>query len=291
MMIYELKNDYLTVRVSSVGSELQSIKNNQGLEYVWQSDENVWPRQAPILFPIVGRLKDDHYFVDGKEYKMTQHGFARDQEFTLISNDDDKLVLQLTDNAESKKIYPFKFQLTVTYELNKNNISVFYEVKNISDDKTLYFSIGAHPGFKAPIEDKFDYEDYSLKFSPKMKRNTIPISGHYADVKNKVVVENQDFVLTREAFKDDAIVYELESSTNICLSDKNKEHKLIFNTGNAKYVGLWSTYPVEGKFVCIEPWWGLADTPESNNQYVEKKAINKLDPKDNFEAYYSISVE
>lgn len=291
MMIYELKNDYLTVRVSSIGSELQSIKNNQGLEYVWQSDKNVWPRQAPILFPIVGRLKDDHYFVDGKEYKMTQHGFARDQEFTLISNDDDELVFQLTDNAESKKIYPFKFQLTVTYKLNENNISVFYEVKNISDIKTLYFSIGAHPGFNAPVEDKLNYEDFNLKFSPKMERNMIPVSGHYADVKNKVVVENQDFDLTRQAFKDDAIVYELESSTNICLSDENKEHKLIFNTGNAKYVGLWSTYPVKGNFVCIEPWWGLADTPESNNQYVEKKAINKLDPKDNFEAYYSISAE
>jgi len=290
-MRYELKNNFLTVQVSSIGSELQSIKNGSGLEYVWQAAKDVWPRQAPILFPIVGRLNDDHYYVDGKEYKMTQHGFARDQEFTLISNTDSKLVLQLKDNEESHKIYPYKFELTVTYLLNKNNVSVSYVVKNIDQDKLLYFSIGAHPGFKVPMDKKLSYEDFKVEFSPKEKRVTIPVAGHSADVNNRHETETQDFDLNRGAFKKDAIVYELTSATDISVTSPLTNHKVIFNTGNAKYVGLWSTYPTEGKFLCIEPWWGLADTPESDGQFISKKAINKLNSNEEFEAHYSVNIE
>ncbi|WP_338232359.1 aldose 1-epimerase family protein [Companilactobacillus muriivasis] len=290
-MRYELKNEFLTVQVSSIGSELQSIKNVSGLEYVWQVDKDVWPRQAPILFPIVGRLNDDHYYVEGREYKMTQHGFARDQEFTLISNTDSKLVLRLKDNEESHKIYPYKFELTVTYLLNGINVSVSYVVKNIDQNKVLYFSIGAHPGFKVPMDEKLSYEDFKIGFSPKEKRVTIPVAGHSADVRNSHETANQDFNLNREAFKKDALIYELTSATDISLTSPSTDHKVIFNTGNAKYVGLWSTYPTEGKFICIEPWWGLADTPESDGQFISKKAINKLESNDEFEAHYSINIE
>lgn len=290
-MQYELKNEFLNVKVSSTGSELQSIKNSEGLEYVWQVDKDIWPRQAPILFPIVGRLNDDHYYVDGKEYKMTQHGFARDEEFTLISSTDSKLVLQLKDSDFSHTIYPYKFKLTVTYTLKEKNISVSYVVKNIDEGKTMYFSIGAHPGFRVPVDESLNYEDFCLKFGPKESRTMIPITGHSADVKNSREIKEQDFNLSRDKFKNDAIVYELKSPTDITLGSQLTNHKVIFNTGNSKYIGLWSTYPVEGKFVCIEPWWGLADTPESDNQYINKYAINKLQPEADFEAYYSINIE
>lgn len=291
MMKYELKNDYLKVQISSIGSELQSIKNQDGLEYVWQVDKKIWPRQAPILFPIVGRLNGDFYIMDDQKYQMTQHGFARDEEFQLVAKTNSKLVLRLLDNDFSHKIYPFKFELTVTYILNGPNISVSYVVKNRDKTKDLYFSIGAHPGFRVPTDRSLNYDDFSLNFSPNQERIRIPISGHSADVENKYPVSEQNFKLTRKSFKDDAIVYELDSSTDVILESDNSKNKVIFNTGNAKFVGLWSTYPAEGKFVCIEPWWGLADTPESNNQLVEKNAINKLEPESEFEAHYSIGIE
>ena len=289
-MQYELKNDFLTVKVSSVGAELQSIRDSSDLERIWQSDENIWPRQAPILFPIVGRLKDDHYYVDGKEYKMTLHGFARDEEFTLISSEESELALKLTDNEFSHKIYPYKFEIEVIYRLKEKELSVSYIVKNIDNKKDLYFSIGAHPGFVVPFQKKLKYDDFEITFSPQKSRKMVPMVDHYADLNNKYDVPNQDFRLSREKFKDDALVYELDDSTDITIKSEHVKKEVIFNTGNAKYVGLWSTYPKEGNFVCIEPWWGIDDTLNSDNQYEHKAGINKLVPEESFKAHFSVKI-
>jgi galactose mutarotase-like enzyme len=289
-MQYELKNDFLTVKVSSVGAELQSIRDSGNLEYIWQSDEDIWPRQAPILFPIVGRLKNDHYYVDNKEYKMTLHGFARDEEFTLVSNEESKLVLKLTDNEFSHKIYPYKFELDVIYKLKEKELSVSYVVKNIDNKETLYFSIGAHPGFAVPFQKELKYSDFEIIFNPQKNRKMIPMKDHYADINNKYDVSNQNFQLSREKFKDDALVYELDGPTNIAIESNSIKKKIIFNTGNAKYVGLWSTYPKNGEFVCIEPWWGIDDTLDSDNQYEHKEGINKLVPEESFKAYFSMKI-
>ena len=292
MTVYQLKNDFLTVKVNSFGAELNSITNNEDSEFIWQADPEVWKRHAPVLFPIVGRLKDDHYFVYGKEYQMSQHGFARDQEFELDSQTDTKLVLSLTTSAASLEKYPYHFKLRIVYQLIKDTIQVSYLVDSMEESEDMYFSIGAHPGFNVPFDRGLNFEDYKVQVAPAESRTRIPLVGSQVDLNNEVKVENQDFNMSREYFVDDAVIYRLNEPAEVTIDSDKSGHRVILDTGNAKFFGMWSTYPNDnGKFMCIEPWWGIADKVDSDNDFKNKYAINKLAPKEQFEAYYSISIK
>ena len=292
MTVYQLKNDFLTVKVNSFGAELNSITNNEDSEFIWQADPEVWKRHAPVLFPIVGRLKDDHYFVDGKEYQMSQHGFARDQEFELDSQTDTKLVLSLTTSAASLEKYPYHFKLRIVYQLIKDTIQVSYLVDSMEESEDMYFSIGAHPGFNVPFDKGLNFEDYKVQVAPAEARTRIPLVGSQVDLNNEDKVENQDFNMSREYFVDDAVIYRLNEPAEVTIDSDKSSHRVILDTGNAKFFGMWSTYPNDnGKFMCIEPWWGIADKVDSDNDFKNKYAINKLAPKEQFEAYYSISIK
>ncbi|KRK91828.1 aldose 1-epimerase family protein [Companilactobacillus futsaii] len=292
MTVYQLKNDYLTLKVNSLGAEMNSITNNEDSEFIWQADKNVWGRHAPVLFPIVGRLKDDHYFVDGKEFNMTQHGFARDQEFSLDSQTDSKLVLSLTTSEASLEKYPYHFKLRIIYQLVKDTVQISYLVDSLEENDDMYFSIGAHPGFSVPFDKGLKFEDYKVSIDPAETRTHIPIDNHLIDLNGEKKVENQNFDMTRDYFVDDAVVYRLNDPAEVTIYSDKSDHKLTLDTGNAKFFGMWSTYPDDnGKFMCIEPWWGLADKTDSDNNFKNKYAINKLAPKEQFEAYFSISVK
>ena len=137
----QIKNNKLTVTVSKHGAELQSIKDANGKEYLWQADPKFWDRHSPILFPIVCGLWEDKYRVNGKEYKLGRHGFARDTDFKLIAQGDNQLVYGLNDSAETFKDYPFHFNLAVSYKIVENKIKVVWHVEN-TDNKEIYFQIG-----------------------------------------------------------------------------------------------------------------------------------------------------
>ncbi|KRN98377.1 aldose 1-epimerase family protein [Companilactobacillus kimchiensis] len=292
MTVYQLKNDFLTVKINSLGAEMNSIQNTEDSEFIWQADPKVWGRHAPVLFPIVGRLQDDHYFVDGKEYKMTQHGFARDQDFALDSQTDTKLVLSLTTSEASLEKYPYHFKLRIVYQLIKDTLQISYLVDSMEESEDMYFSIGAHPGFTVPFDKGLNYEDYKVQIEPAESRTHIPIVDHLVDLNGEKKVENQNFSLTRDYFVDDAVVYRLNEPAEVQIKSDKSDHKITLDTGNAKFFGMWSTYPDDnGKFMCIEPWWGLADKTDTDNNLKNKYAINKLAPKEQFEGYFSISVK
>ncbi|WP_334352788.1 aldose 1-epimerase family protein [Companilactobacillus sp. HBUAS56257] len=292
MTVYQLKNDFLTVKIESLGAEIISVTNKDGVEFIWQANPNVWGRHAPVLFPIVGRLKDNHYFVDDQEYHMTQHGFARDQEFSLDSQSDSQLVLSLTTSEKSLEKYPYHFKLRVVYQLVKGTLQISYLVDSLEQSQEMYFSIGAHPGFAVPFEKGVNYEDFKVSVDPKETRTLIPINGETGniDLNNEEKVDNQDFDLKHDAFVNDAIVYRLNEPTQVTIASPKSDRQVILDTGNAKFFGMWSSYPTEGNFMCIEPWWGVADKSDTDNQLKTKYGINHLAPGEQFEAYYSISV-
>ena len=152
-MNYEIKNEYIKAKIKSFGAELNSLqKIDDSLDYIWQGDKEFWARHSPILFPIVGRLKNDSYFYKNQKYNMTQHGFARDKEFALVKNEVDFLEFKLCSDEKSLEIYPFSFELYLSYKLEKNSLIVSYKVINKSDDKML-FSIGAHPAFNWTLKE------------------------------------------------------------------------------------------------------------------------------------------
>ncbi|WP_129044911.1 aldose 1-epimerase family protein [Companilactobacillus metriopterae] len=289
MGLYEIKNDFLTANINSLGAEVYSVKNESGTEFIWQAEQDVWGRHAPILFPVVGRLKDDYYKVDGNDYQMGQHGFARDREFEVTSQTETMLEFTLEYDDESLTSYPYKFSLKVVYQLIKDSLQISYLVDSLESEKIMNFSVGAHPGFNIPFDNQLEYEDYQIKLEPQETLNRIPLKESNIDLSKEFSVDNQNEHLTHDLFKNDAIIYRLNNPLVISISSEQSEHSITLDTGNAKFVGLWSQYPSEGNFVCIEPWWGIADKVDTDHNLETKYGINKLNPKERFEAYYSIS--
>ena len=165
-MDYQIKNNNLTVTISNQGAEVQSVRdNNSQREFIWQADPKVWGRHAPVLFPIVGRLKDDQYQYDGQTYHLGQHGFARDSVFEIKDHEDETITFVLRANEKTLAKYPFNFELEVKYSLEENSLKEEFIVKNL-DDKTMIFGIGGHPGFNLPTNEKISKEDYYFKFTP-----------------------------------------------------------------------------------------------------------------------------
>ncbi|WP_125571678.1 aldose 1-epimerase family protein [Lacticaseibacillus songhuajiangensis] len=286
----KIENEFLTAEINLHGAELSSlVAKADGTEYMWQADPAVWARHAPVLFPIVGALKDDQYTYQDKTYHMTRHGFARDLDFAVAAQSADQVSLVLTDNDETHAKYPFAFKLTLTYKLDGQNLHVGYKVENPADDKML-FSIGAHPAFRMPLSAGRKFEDFSLDFEPAKTRTRVGLQGKYADFANGKPVDENHTPLTRELFKGDALIYVLDGDkTKLSLSSPDDEHGVSLTVKDAPYVGVWSNYPTPGDFCCIEPWWGVADEPSADGQLEHKRGIRELAGGKSFEAGFTIS--
>jgi len=289
-MTVELKNEYLTVQINEAGAELSSVKASDGLEYMWQADPKFWGRHAPVLFPIVGRLKDDQYTVAGQAYPMGQHGFARDHDFRVVSQTDTTATLELTDSAETRKIYPFAFRLRLHYTLTDHELTVGYDVHNPAN-QDLYFSIGGHPAFNVPLAaPEGDLANYQVTVAPKQTYRHIPLKAPYNDIANSTTMDlTKPLPLTRELFKDDAVILDLKhQETTLLLSSDLNDHGVAMTIDDAPYVGMWSPYPKQAPFVCLEPWWGIADNVDADGQFSHKMGINQLAAKQTFNAHYAV---
>lgn len=286
-----LKNEQLTVEVNPQGAELTSIKDNHSeIEYLWSADKAFWGRHAPVLFPIVGKLKDDQYQLGGQTYQMTQHGFARDGFYDVVSQTDKAVSLRLESSADTRKLYPFDFTLTITYTLEENTVRTSYHVENGSQE-VLPFSIGAHPGFNVPLVENTTFDDYYLSFSPRKTRTMIPLVGPHIDLNGRTLGQtNTEISLNRALFKNDALIYETKGENTFSIQSDKTEHGIDVTFKDFPYTGIWSPYHTEAPFVCIEPWFGIADSIDSTGQFLEKIGLQKLDPNHEFETYFDITV-
>jgi galactose mutarotase-like enzyme len=286
-----LENEFLTVAVDTFGAEMHSVQKD-GIEYLWQADKSFWARHAPVLFPIVGKLKDGQYCYDDTIYEMSGHGFARDNEFQLVKSDNDELVYELRESDESLKHYPFKFIFRVSYKLTDNKIRVRYDVKN-EDEKFMSFGVGAHPAFNVPLENG-SFEDYTLTISPDEKRTYIPLDVARGTLKLSQTseVEVQDLPLTRELFAKDALVYtsSVSKEMSVALTNSLDNRSVTVTWKDMPYFGLWSLYPADAPFVCIEPWCGIADDQETDGDLTTKFGINELAPEGHFSCEYVIEI-
>ncbi|OTN76929.1 hypothetical protein A5886_002008 [Enterococcus sp. 8G7_MSG3316] len=283
---------HLQATIAEKGAELQSLFDTTiELEYIWQADPNHWGKHAPILFPIVGALKDDTYLHEGVTYHLPRHGFARDMVFEVVDQRDDFVLLQLESSAETKSVYPFDFRLQVSYELGGDGLVVRYNVKN-KGQEDMYFSIGGHPAFNVPLEKGLRFEDYYLAFSPKKSRVKLPLKGNYIDYQQRTLGQtNTDLSLTHEMFENDALVFETKGLQSFSIRSEQSPHSVTLSYNQMPYVGFWSTYPVKSPFLCIEPWCGIADTLESNGLLKDKVGIQTLSADTDFETKYSITVK
>ena len=281
-MIITIKNNKISASINTLGAELIRLEKDSK-NYIWTVDETYWNKTSPILFPIVGRLKNDTYSIDNKIYELPRHGFARNFEFQIVNQTESSVAFVLESNSETLKNYPFEFELRLEYELDENELKIKYSVENKSE-ATMPFSIGAHPAFA--IENSFS--DYSLKFN-----QTEEFISHELDneqfntASKKIQSENGIIDLNYTLFEKDALVFKHLQSNELTLLKKN-EPVITVQFEGFPYLGIW-TKP-NAPFLCIEPWCGLADNGNHNGNIFEKEGINLLQPKETFSRTIKIKI-
>lgn len=288
-MTYHLENENLKITVASQGAELNSIFNKSTQqELFWQANPAFWGKSSPVLFPIVGTLKDDTYIYNQTEYKLPRHGFARDYNFELKQISDNQLLFSLESSAETLKVYPFLFRLQIIYTLEKESLKVDYKVENVSDHQTMYFSLGAHPAFNVGNTTK-GFNDYKLFFNNdyELKASYLHNGLLKAD-QQTILLNNQKLELNYKLFENDALVMLNMQSDTITLLDDDDSNVLTFKFENFPYFGLWTVK--DSGFICLEPWAGFSDFETHDQQLQNKAGINKLRPKEEWSASWTVAI-
>ena len=287
-MTINLENEYLRIGIKTKGAELFSVlrKENQ-LEYMWSGDPAFWGKTSPILFPIIGTLKDDTYFYENKSYKLSRHGFARDAEFEILKHENQVAVFFLKNSPGSFKNYPFAFELFVKYSLDNDELKVSYEVRNTGAN-IMYFSMGAHPAFTVPLTEGTVYEDYFLEFDSIETAPRWPINKEGLIEKGPIQFFNNSsrIDLSHKLFEKDALVFKDVTSNKISLKTNKHAHGLDFHFEGFPFLGLWAAKGAN--FVCIEPWCGIADSVDHNQNFIEKDGIQMLSVNDSWSRQWKI---
>ena len=290
-MSYRLKNEILEISIAEKGAELTSIKDGSGKEYLWQGDEKYWGRQSPILFPFVGRLKNQEYTYEGKKYPMMQHGFARDMEFSVIEEKADEIWFEIKDDGETYKLYPFHFSLKIGYRLVENRIEVLWKVENI-DTKTMYFNIGAHPGFFCPIDGEKDKVGYALEFNskgnPKYYGADYDTGLRFSKL-HELKLENGRSIITKEYFDETTYIFEDNQISEVSLVKPSGE-KYVTVRFDMPILAVWSKERADAPFVCLEPWCGRCDRMDFNGNLADREYNTVLEAGEVFNNVYSIEI-
>ena len=281
-----LKSSALTARIDSMGAELNSLKTHNERELIWQADPKVWPRHAPLLFPIVGRLKNDTLTYQGDNYPISQHGFARDLEFQLTEQSDSSCTFLLASDTETKKHYPFSFELKVRYRLKLNCLEVCYSLIN-PDKAPLYASIGGHPAFVWPLDPATAKENHLIEFQ---WEETAPIrrlnNGLIEATPYSSVVSNRKLHLSDSLFREDAIIFDRLRSRRVSYSGGAMRITVDFE--DFPHLGIWSKPGAD--FICIEPWQGYASSETFEGEFSNKPGIIEIGAHQQRQWCYTISV-
>lgn len=278
-----LSNSELTATINSFGAELISLKNKSNREFIWEGNPDFWGKHSPILFPIVGSLKNDSYCYNTTTYHLPRHGFAREMEFDLIDKTENTAIFSLKQSINTLEKYPFNFELQISYNLTNSALNIGFKVIN-NNDFSMPFSIGAHPAFALAN----DFENYQLVFE---KSENLIVSKLENDIISNstypLPIENNCLPLNYSLFENDALIFKTIESKSVTLAENNipflKVHYKDFPS-----LGIWTKS--QAPFICIEPWIGYADTIENNGNISDKEGIKILRDKQTFETNYLIEI-
>ncbi len=286
-----IENDFLRASFLTKGAECRSlVEKVHGREFLWQADPAYWGKTSPVLFPIVGLLKDGQYEYQGKTYKLPRHGLARDREFRIKEQESWRIVFVQDSDEESKKVYPFDYTLEIEYRLWKRVFQTTYRVIN-PGTQDLLFSIGAHPAFNMPFFGEGRFEDGFVDFELKepLERWLLDANGLLSGESRPLPSIGRSLVTTRSLFVDDAVILKNLKSSRVTLRHRESGMSLSLEFPGFPYFGIWS--PGEAPFVCLEPWCGVTDSVSSSGKLEEKEGINRLAPGDSFTRSFAMTVE
>jgi len=286
-VMIRLENDFLKVEIATKGAELQALFSKETqIEYLWNGDANFWGKHSPVLFPIVGSLKNDSYIYKDKTYHLPRHGFARDHEFTATKLTNTEAVFTLTDTPETLKAYPFPFELKLNYRIIERKLSISYTVTNKGSAK-MYFSLGAHPAFAVPNTPGTKYEDYYLAFNDDERLTFWKLDeGLVANETETIELNSHKLTLKHDLFYNDALVFKTLQSNCISLLNTKNDYGLHFHFDDFPFFGIWAAK--DAPFVCLEPWCGVADAINHNQKLTNKEGITKLEAGKSWERCWEV---
>ena len=278
-----ISNSNLKASIKHAGAELFSLKNNQEKEFIWEGNPAFWGKHSPILFPIVGTLKNNKYTINEKEYELPRHGFARDMEFDLISSTENSAVFSLQSTSETLKKYPFEFELQLIYTLHEKTLDIEYKVINKGNSK-LPFSIGAHPALALPES----FENYSIEFEKEEQLKYYLLENDLISNQTKILETKSNLVpLNYQLFENDALIFKTLQSNSLTIFENSRPYiKVDFE--DLPSLGIWTKE--QAPFICIEPWLGYSDTAENSGDLFEKEGILILNVNQSFDSKFSIQI-
>lgn len=278
-----ISNSTISASIKHAGAELFSLKNNDNKEYIWEGNPDFWGKHSPILFPIVGTLKNNTYTIEGKEYQLPRHGFARDMEFQLVEKTENSAVFSLKSNSETLKKYPFEFELQLIYTLEDTALHIEYKVINKSGKK-LPFSIGAHPAIALPE----NFENYAFEFEKEEVLKYYLLENDLISNKTKVLETTNGMVpLNYKLFENDALIFKTLESKSLTILEKSKPY-INVDFKDFPSLGLWTKD--QAPFICVEPWLGYSDTSENSGDLFKKEGILILDSDQTFNSKFTITI-
>ena len=278
-----ISNTHLSATINPLGAELISLKDKENKEYIWEGNPKFWGKHSPILFPIVGRLKDDIYSHNEKSYSLSRHGFAREMEFSILEKSSNKVVFYLKHTDETLKNYPFYFELKISYTLIDTNLKIGYEVVNLNAFE-MPFSIGAHPAFALPNT----FENYELLFEKTEKLLSYQLENDLISDKTiSLPMQENSLPLAYPLFENDALIFKKLKSKSIAILE-NKVPFLKINFEGFPSLGIWTKE--NAPYICLEPWFGYADTNTNSGTLTEKEGVQIISAHETFTSEYSIEI-
>ena len=285
----QIENEFLTATIDPKGAELHSLilKSNQH-EYIWEADKEHWSRHAPVLFPVIGVVKGGSYHYKGETYPMDKHGFARDSDFKVVSHSEGAVTFRLASSEDNRPKFPFPFELDITYRLEGQSIVNEYQVRNLGTEQ-MPFSIGGHPAFRCPQNTAEKRSDYRLVFNREedIETHLLGTDGLFSG-ETRPCLQGKVLTLQDDLFDDDALVFKSLNSTNVSLESGDKRW-LKFHYQGFPYLGIWSMSRTS-PFVCIEPWFGLADYVDHDGDIEKKEGVQFVEAGATFICDYRVEV-
>ncbi len=281
----ELKSDKLTVEFTTLGGALSSIKDNEGIEYLWQGDAKYWSGQAPVLFPICGSLRNDTaIYVDSEGNEFTgnipRHGLVRKKEFDLVEETDNSVTFAIEDDESSYENYPYHFRLEITYTVIEKTVRTQYKIFNKETSKLMPYFIGGHPGFNCPLSDDESYEDYYLEFE---KEETCSVPRPFPETgmldfqdRSPWLTNQKELNLSYDLFSVDAVTLDELKSRAVTLRSRKHTKGLKVDFKEFSNLIIWSTLN-KGPFIAFEPWSGLSTSLEEGDHLEDKKNVRFLE--------------
>lgn len=290
-MLHTIRNDFMTVTADSLGAQLMSVTSAQGVEYLWNGDPAYWKGRAPLLFPYVGRLTNEVYTYGGKTYPLPRHGFAKLMDFSVIDSGQENITLRISDNEETRKMYPFSFHFDVSYVLEGSTLVILCAVEN-KGRETMYFGLGGHPGFRVPLEEGKAFTDYRLTFAQPSQPWQVQMSDSYMINGHETPYPLKDGVelhLRHDLFDHDAIILKNFERT-VTLSAGEGTRGVTLSCPKMRYLGVWHQPKTDAPFVCLEPWVSLPSRQDVVEDLSQQNDLVSLEPGERYENRWTVTI-